>query len=213
MRKTIIIALVLATALWCAAALDKDTHLAGRAGDEAGVTIQVGYIQINSVTADDTAWDANTSYWDALDDVFIPVPKGWNVVELAFYGYGDGDGEGDPNDTTFTADVDACRWDGGRKDVAVVAGTIGAQQLSVNPVTAASLNDGAADSNSCWCDTLALSGNGDEWSSDVVLSGEGGNNGVATLSFDAAGYAGVWANITDMTAQSVTRVTCIMSGY
>ena len=213
MRKTIVIVLVLAIALWSGAALNKNTHSGAIVGDEAGSTIQTGFVLVNTVTADDTALTTSTKYWDSIDGVFIPIRKGWSIVELSVYGYGDGDGVGSPANATFTLDIDACRWDGGAKDVATIAGTIGAQQMSVVPHTGAQTRSGAADPNYCWADTGAFSGNGEEWIGDVQLSGEGGNDGILTISFDGSGYAGVWVAITDMTGQSVTSVTVVMSGY
>lgn len=212
MKRSLIIFIVLTLGMCAYGTLSRNTHSGATIGS-ATPTIQSGYVQINSVTADDTDLATTTSYWDSIDDTFIAISPWWNTVELTFYGYGDGVGDGSPDGATFTFMVYAARWYGGAKKVYEGVGTVGAQQMSVNPVTEASLNSGAADSDYCWVDTIDPNGNGDEWISDIQLSGNAGNDGIATASFDLNGYTGIYVYIKDMTAQSVTSITCIASGY
>ena len=184
-------------------------------------TAQYGYIEMHAVTVDDPTPLTNAlKFWDNINDDanvdanFAPINPRWNIVELSFYGYGDGTGVGDPDGATFTFTVYATRDGGNAKTVYVGTGTFGTNQLSANPALPTSqFRSGLADPNYTWADTLAPSGVGDVWVSDITLSGEGGNNGVATCSFDMNGYWGLAVEITDMTAQGVTRIVCVASGY
>ena len=210
--KKLLIVLIITVCAVSYGALSLNRH-SGAVVGTADATVQNGYKQIATVLADATDLTTTTSYWDAIDDTFIDIPAHWNIVELSFYGYGDGTGAGTPANTTFSFIVYAARWHGNAKVVYQGTGVVGAQQMSINPVDGTSLNAGAVNSSYCWADTLASAGVADVWISDVILAGEGGNDNVATLSFDMNGYVGLWVSITDMTGQSVTSVTCVASGY
>jgi len=176
------------------------------------VSVQDRPIQIASVTADASALTVATENWDDNTVLFVPIPVEWSNVTLSFYGYGDGTGVGDPNDTTFSFDVYVCDIYGGAECiVSGSTGTIGAQQLSVNPATGASLASGAPDPNYCWSDDLNEGTL--RTTSTVAYSDYQSTDGLAKMKFDRGSAFGIYVRIYDMTAQLVTSVTCVMNGY
>jgi len=187
-----------------------------------GATRQKAYeVQVNSVTADDTALTAATKYWDSIKPdnlVFKRLDPTWNTAEFAFYCYGDGDGDGDPNTSTFDFRIHAARWYGGAKLVYEGYAQCGEVALSCDPTDGSQFNSGSLDPNESykWVDTIDPNGAGDAWISDVGLSGNAGTEtggNIATLSVDLNGYWIVWVEITNMTSKDVTSVTCVASGY
>ncbi len=189
------------------------SHRTARVGGTLEVRQFPYALQVATVTGDATALAAGTSHWEAIKDSnFVEIDPGWNTVELAFYGFGDGDGIGNPNNTTFAFRVFACRPYSSAKLVYQGTGAMGALQLSTNPVTQAQFRSGLADPNYTFCDTLATAGSGDDWTTAIVLSGEGATDGVATLRFASDGYYGLWCEITAMTGQSVSQIWCLATG-
>ena len=214
MKKLLIGLIILAIGVIAFGALSPRTRrIAARGGTDETQQYQYSRI-VGDVTADATELAINTSDWNAIDSTFFPINPEWNVVELAFWGYGDGTGVGSPNNATFSFIVYLCRPYSNAKVAYSGTGRIGAMQMSVNPTTGISFRDGdEADPNNCWTDTIDPNGNGDTWISQVTLAEEGGNDSLATLSLDVQGYYGIWVLIKDMTAQSVTRIRCVATGY
>lgn len=210
MRRLLAVILLLSLVGYCAGTLTKPYYTMQWAGDIA-VTAQYGYIAINSVSANDTAPTTTTKSWATIESVYIPIDPKWSIVELGIYGYGDGSGAGSPNNGTCTILVYACREYGNAKQVYEGAVTIGAQQMSNNPVTGAVLNSGTVSTDYCWADTVDANGVGAVWVSSIVLSGDNGADNVASISFDMNGYWGLYVYVKDIS--SITTVTVVASGY
>lgn len=175
-------------------------------------TVQQSSKLVATVTSDASALAVDGMTWTDCKSLFVDIPYQWNAVSFSFYGYGDGDGDGDPNDTTFSYDVYFCDYYGGVECASSAnTGTIGGQQLSHNPVTGAELNSGSADSDYCWADDLNEGTL--KWSKSFYYSDYESTNGRAKTKIDRQESCGVYVRIYDMTAQSVTSVTCIINGY
>jgi len=206
------IALIIMTAMILNATLGQLPLYPQYAGSRSSpVSIQQTYKTVATVTADATDWAADTSYWHNIDDTFVQIPVEWSYVSLCFVGFGDGDGVGSPDGATFSYKIYTCNQYGGAQLICDGAGTIGAQQLSINPATGAVLNSGSESVNYCYCDTLT---EGSVYvSRDIGYSDNSGNDGVAELHFDRYSAVGISCIITSMTAQPVTSVTAYVTGF
>lgn len=174
-------------------------------------TVQRPPIQVASVTADATDLLKTTSSWTQMKATAIRIPAEWRKLSLSFYGYGDGSGDGDPDGTTFSYRVFLVDMNCGAQLITIGAGTMGKQQLSHNPATGAELNSGSVDANYCWADILT---EGTVYAErDVTYTDYQTQDGMAAMHFDRYSAVGILAIIDDMTAQSVTAVTCIMNGF
>jgi len=178
-------------------------------------------LQINSVTSDDTALTAATKYWDLIkpdNGVFVRIDPTWNYMQFAFYCYGDGDGDGDPNGADFDFRIHAAKWYGSSELAFVGYAQCGEVELSCDPTDGSQFNSGSLDPNESykWVDTIDPNGVGEDWISEVQLSGNSGTatgGNVAKINLDLNGYWIVWVEITNMTSKDVTSVTCVASGY
>lgn len=183
----------------------------------AGVPAPLSTVQpraelIATVTADATALAVDTMNWTDCLALFVPIPAEWNFPGISFYGYGDGDGAGDPCDSTFSFDVYVCDYLGGAECVVSGStGTIGAQQLSHVPYTGTTLNDGDPNTDYCWADNL--NEGTDKWSTTLYYSDYQSTDGRAKMRFDRHEAYGLYVRIYDMTAQSVTSITAVMTGF
>lgn len=190
---------------------------------------QHGWFQVNAATTADTALASDTRYYDSITpasslSTWLMIPPTWTVAEVSFYCYGDGSGDGDPNGGEFDFKIHMARWYGSAKVVYEGYATCGELELSVFPCTdrAASpafdmgdqINSGSLDPNESykWVDAVEPNGVADVWISDVTLSGELGNNDLATVSFRTRGYWLLWCEITNFPAD-VTSINCVVSGY
>jgi len=210
MKKLIIVLSVVVVAI-AGAAINLRTVAPSNVGEAPGL-IAPGYMLINSATSDDTDLTTTTKDWTAIADVdtpgpFVRLPRGWKYVEFSVYGYGDGDGVGSPNNGTCTVIIYACRPYGNARKVYEGAVTIGAQQMSVNPVGGSAFRTSqAVDPNNCWADTIDPNGTGAEWASEVHVAGNDGNDGVAIMTTNTNGYIGWYAIIKDITNLSAVYV-------
>ena len=174
-------------------------------------TVQRPPIQLAFVTVDATALLKTTSSWADMKSSAIRIPAEWRKLSLSFYGYGDGDGAGDPDGATFAWKVYTVDYNYGAQLIGNGTGVIGKQQLSHNPTTGAELNSGDVDLNYCWADTIAEVAMKVE--RDITYSDFAGDDSIAALHFDRYAAYGILVIITAMTAQSVTKVTCVMNGH
>jgi hypothetical protein len=174
-------------------------------------TPQQSAISIASVTADATALAYNTSSWADAKALFIEIPLEWNYTSWSFYGYGDGDGAGSPANATFSYNLYLIDYYGGAELVISGAtGTIGAQQLSHDPVSGAELNSGAVSANYCWADTLSETAA--DWPSTAYWSNNSAADTRAKGRIDRLEAYGVYICIYNMTAQPVSTITAVMTG-
>ncbi len=164
---------------------------------------------VASVTADasDPALTAKT-WTNAMADC-TAIPAEWGIISVSFYGYGDGDGAGDANDATFSFDVYVVDiWGGYEAVVLGSTGTIGAMKLSHSPYEGDLLAD---TTSSTWCDDL---NEGTKKTTSVVAySDYESTDGLGKMKFDRHSAFGIFVRIYDMTAQSVTRIDCVMNGF
>lgn len=175
-------------------------------------TVQEKARLVATVTADAAALDPNKSGWGNCKTFFVEIPPQWSTITFSFYGYGNGTGAGDPNNATFSYDIHLIDLYSGAITTSVGnSGVIGAQKLTHNPVTGATLNNGDPNSSYCWADTITPATPKGNW----VFSyyDYQGNNGKAEVSLDRRCAYGVWVRIYNMTDQPVTSITCVMNGY
>ena len=164
---------------------------------------------VASVTADASAPALTAKTWtNAMADC-TAIPAEWGIISLSFYGYGDGDGAGDANDATFSYDVYVVdMWGGYEAVVLGSTGTIGAMKLSHNPYTGAVLAD---TTSSTWCDDL---NEGTKKTTSIIsYSDYESTDGLGKQKWDRHSAFGIFVRIYNMTAQSVTRIDCIMNGF
>jgi len=217
MKKVIFTIMLIGFLILAISLTDSETAWALNFPHTAGMPSPLATVQqraklVDSVTSDDSALGTTDSSWTDCAALFIEIPAEWNVLSLSFYGYGDGDGAGDPNDATFSFDVYVCDYFGGAEMLSSGnSGVFGAQQMSHNPYTGAELNSGAVSTSYCWADTITEGTT--YWSTAIYYTDYEGNDRRAKLKFDRHEAYGLWVRIYDMTAQSVTSVTCVANGF
>lgn len=211
MKKLLIAMMVIA---FCGAILTADLSRPSRplAGPQAIGTNQTGFEISRTVTANDSALAKNTKDWtDALAN-FHSINSGASNIEILFYAYGDGTTVGDPDAGTCDFQVYVVSEFGGIQAVCTANDAVfGKQQLSHNPSTGAAFWSGVADPNYTWMDTATdTTYLTSYWSTGVQQGDENGNDGCATLQFDALGARGIYVLVNDMT--NVTSVTYVIRG-
>lgn len=171
-------------------------------------TLQYTAKLISTADTNAVALDVNTSSW-AVCQNWVGIPSKFNGLKVMFYAYGDGVGGGDPNNKTFSYQFYVADYGGAAQLVASGTATVGAMQLSHNPISLAELNSGSVDPNYCWIDTLGAITT--DWKSGVSTQNDGGTNDAASFIFDRESAKVAWCRIYDIT--NLTTVYCIAYGY
>jgi len=166
---------------------------------------QMTAFAVYTATGNITALADSTSSWAVCKD-WVDIPATAEYVKVCFYGYGDGNGTGDPCDASFNFTLYVADYGSGAQIIADANATIGAQQLSHNPVTLTELHSGDPNENYCWADTIGTLT--EDWPGTPAGYNDGGYDGLA---FERGSAKKIWCGFD--TLASLTQVWCVAYGY
>lgn len=169
-------------------------------------TAQYGPILVATADSNAAALSVSTSSW-AVCKNWVDVPRSANGLEVMFYAYS----PTGPNNLTFSYEFYVAKYGCNAQKVAAGTATVGASQISHNPVTLRQLNSGAVDPNYCWVDTLGTITT--DWKDGGVKSqNDGGADDVASFIFDRQSARKTWCRIYNRSSATMV-VYCIAYGY
>jgi len=177
-------------------------------------TVQKGAWLISEADSNDTALDVNTASWSVCQDWRPDIPAWANGLKVMFYAQyvvvDEVNDLNEPNDSTFSYQFYVADYGGNAQIVASGDATVGAMQLSHDPVTLTELNDGDAAFRYCWVDTLGAITT--DWKGGVTAQNDALTNDCAAFIFDRQSAKKAWCRIYSRSNANL-KIYCIAHGY